>query len=311
MPSRWFLFFIAILLLVTSFTNITYVYASFVSVANSKCSETTIENQVPPPIVSVSGIPVLDYGYRDGIYVGPQFNPLTISTTAIDHYAKSNGNETAREIFLNNTNWLVGNAVSHSKVGNTVSHGNYSLLEYEFPWQYELKPPWRSAMAQALAMQALIRAHEETGEDKYLDTAKMLLNGFFIEVKDGGVTYKTPTDGWWYEEYAANGAKESRVLNGMLYTLIGLYDYYQYTNDSAAKYLFDLGVISIKKNLPLYEYKGNYSNYDILGTTNPLTYHKAHIETLCLLYDITNEEIFNIYYEKWKNFIEPEFLRRQ
>jgi uncharacterized protein YyaL (SSP411 family) len=50
-------------------------------------------------------------------------------------------------------------------------------------------------MAQGRALQALIKAHEVTGQNKYLDSAKMLLNSFFVELKDGGVTYKTPTDG--------------------------------------------------------------------------------------------------------------------
>jgi heparosan-N-sulfate-glucuronate 5-epimerase len=267
-----------------------------------KCRAWNIENPAPPPIARVSGIPVPEYGYINGTYIGPQLNPLTISTTAIDHYGvyEKSGNKTARDIFFNNSNWLVE---------NTVSYGNYSLLEYHFPWLYDLKPPWRSGMTQAFAMQALIRGHQETGEEKYLDTARMLLNSFFVEVKDGGITYKTPNNGWWFEEYAGSGAKESRVLNGMTFALIGLYEYYKYTNESKAKYLFDQGVIATKKALPLYEYEGNYSNYDIFGTTNPLGYHKAHIETLCQLYDITKEKIFNEYYQKWKNFKKPFFLQ--
>ncbi len=67
----------------------------------------------------------------------------------------------------------------------------------------------------------------------------MLLNSFFIEVKKSsivGVTYKAPFNGW-YEEYAGKGGKESRVLNGMRYPLLGIYDYYNYTHGSEAKYL--------------------------------------------------------------------------
>lgn len=303
MLSYWRLFLVTIFLLfINLIINTVSVSDAFVSIATfaPNCKVTNIKNTDPPPITLISGIPVVEYQYMDGIYIGPRLNPLTASTTAIDNYGiyLKDRDQTAREIFLNNTNWLVEEAVSH---------GNYSLLEYDFPWHYDLKPPWHSAMTQAVAMQALIRAHEETGQEKYLDTAKRLLNSFFVEVKDGGVTYKTVSDGWWYELYPSGN--QSRVLNGMTYTLIGLYDYYQYTHDPSARALFDLGVTALKKNLPLYEYEGNYSNYDILGTTNPLGYHKAHIETLCLLYEITKEELFKEFYIKWRNFEMPYFLQ--
>ena len=54
-------------------------------------------------------------------------------------------------------------------------------------------------MAQAQAIQVLIRAYELTHELKYLNSAKKLLSSFFVEVEDGGVTYKTPNEGWWFE----------------------------------------------------------------------------------------------------------------
>jgi hypothetical protein len=109
----------------------------------------------------------------------------------------------------------------------------------------------------------LIKAHEITGDAKCIDTAHILWNSFFVEVKDGGVTYKTPT-GWWYEEYADIGGKESRVLNGMMYTLLGIHEYYQYNRDNNVKHLFDQGIVALKNNLSLYDHNG-YSYYDILA----------------------------------------------
>ena len=35
----------------------------------------------------------------------------------------------------------------------------------------------------------------------------------------------------------------------MLFTVLGIYDYYKYTNDNDAKLLFDKGVNSIKKEI--------------------------------------------------------------
>ena len=53
-----------------------------------------------------------------------------------------------------------------------------------------MKPPWFSSMAQSQAIQALIKANNLTNDNRYLNLSDRLLNAFFIEVKDGGVTYK-------------------------------------------------------------------------------------------------------------------------
>jgi heparosan-N-sulfate-glucuronate 5-epimerase len=261
-------------------------------------------------IVSVdnSGVPIVDYGCQGEVYVGPQRNPITVSHTALSHYDSYNRMKYDRiflEKLINNSNWLVENAVSK---------GNYSIFQYQFPWPtYDLQPPWQSGMAQGLALEVLIRAHEITKDKKYLDAAKNLLNAFFVEVKDGGVTYKTPNEGWWYEEYARPGAIESRVLNGHTFALLGIYKYYNYTKDPDAKYLFDQGIISLQNNLPRYEYTGGqYSTYDILNNTipAPLSYHITHITHLGQLYNITNQEILKNYHDEWTNFRLPESIAK-
>jgi heparosan-N-sulfate-glucuronate 5-epimerase len=194
-------------------------------------------------------------------------------------------------------------------VANAINYGNYSILEYDFPWPiYNMTPKWRSGMAQGQAIQALVKAHEITGDANYIDTAHMLLNSFFVKVKDGGVTYKTPT-GWWYEEYADIGGKESRVLNGMMYTLLGIHEYYQYTGDNNAKHLFDQGIVALKNNLSLYDHNG-YSYYDILGSP-AWEYHNVHIELSGQLYNITKEKTFKEYHDKWQNFKEPYSIIQQ
>jgi D-glucuronyl C5-epimerase C-terminus len=251
------------------------------------------------------GIPIINYKSIKGIQIGLQRNPVTVANVALDNFNtyERSGNENSKKVFLHNANWIVDNAVVH---------GNYSLLEYHFPWpEYNLSAPWYSAMAQARALQVMIRAHEITGDDKYLDTAKNLLNALYIEAKDGGVTYKTDNNGWWYEEFAGAEGKQPQVLNGMMYTLVGLNDYYQYTNDLSAKYLFDQGITALKTNLPKYENPGNYSKYYLLGTANPLGYHKLNIKLLGILFYITSDEMFRTYYFKWTHYTLPLYLHGQ
>jgi heparosan-N-sulfate-glucuronate 5-epimerase len=253
-------------------------------------------SKIPVPKLKLdsSGIPITDYGNVTGIYIGPQRNPITIAHKAIDYFNsfEKNKDTNSKQLFLNTANWFVG---------NTLPHGNYSILEYKFPWpQYQLKAPWQSGMAQAQALGILARAYNITHEIKYLNTSKMLLNSFFVEVKDGGVTYKSPTNGWWYEEYAADNHDRviSRALNGMIFSVLGIYDYYKYTKDPEAKYLFDKGILALKNNLALYDNNGD-SFYDILKTPANQNYHKTHVKLLQQLYDITGESTFEGYHDRW------------
>lgn len=95
------------------------------------------------------------------------------------------------------------------------------------------------------------------------------------------------------------GAEESRVLNGMLFALIGVYEYYKYTDDADAKLIFDKGINNVKENLAKYDDGKGSSYYDILHTP-PDKYHLIHVDLLNKLYDITGEEIFREYSEKWR-----------
>lgn len=263
-----------------------------------KLDELETARQNYDPIIINSTIPIVDYGYLSGKYIGPQLNPITIAQSAVKDFAKIQNqnytNETTMVNLIIKADWFL----AHSK-----DIGNYSILEYNFDFPpAKMDDPWISGMAQAQAMQALIRAHNITSDDRYLNLAERLLNSFFIEVKDGGVTYKDD-DGWWYEEYPnPNSPTERRVLNGMGFTLLGLYDYYNYTDNNVAKYLFDKGMSSFVQNLHKYD-GGSYSLYDLPGKPADRFYHLIHLEVLEDLYKITNQPKLEEYIQKWKDKI--------
>lgn len=259
------------------------------------CNFNSIGTSVAKITSDSYSIPIVDYGYIHGVYVGPQRNPVTVGEKAISYYEifRKTHSQSARESLIENVNWLVENAKSM---------GNYSILEYKFPYPpYKLKSDWRSGMAQGQALEASLDAYAVTGEKKYLTTARLILNSFFVEVKDGGVTLKTPVNGWWYEEYAANDSRKSGVLNGMMYTLISIYKYFNSTHSPEAKYLFDMGVLALDRNLPKYDNYG-YSNYDLIGTPATIQYHHIHVELLGKLYNITKDEIFKAFHDRWGSY---------
>jgi len=222
-------------------------------------------------------------------------NPSHVAAEINYYYSNyTKGSVGAIDKIINNADWLVKHATPH---------GNYSILYYDFPFAYGMEPPWRSNLAQGKALDALAKAYQLTNNITYLDTSKSLLNSFFVEVKDGGVTLKTPLDGWWYEQNARNNVKNaSRVLNGMMSSLLDIHDYYDYLNDTSAKFLFDQGVLALKKTLPLYDDNG-WSYYDIHKKPAKLSYHLMHIRLLSSLYNITGDKVFQQFRDKWQNFM--------
>jgi len=240
-------------------------------------------------LIDDSGIPIVDYGG----YIGKQRNPVSISQQAFvyEQEYKRTGNNRSKQLLLNCADWLVNNAVRYN---------NYTIWEYNFPWTYNMSPPWRSGMAQGQGVQALTKAYNLTGNEKYLKAAKTALNAFYIEVKDGGVTLKE-NDGWWYEEYADENGSNSRVLNGMIFALLGIHEYYEQTGDEDAKHLFNKGIIALKNHLSDYD-TGSWTYYDALGNLASKKYHNIHIAQLSELYNITGDPIFKEYYDKWKSY---------
>lgn len=253
--------------------------------------------------IDKQNLPVVDYDTINGVYIGKQYNPVTVSHFSYKYYDDyiRNHNETAKNIFLNHVNWLVN---------NTVERGNYSFFVYNFPFPpYNLKSPWYSAMTQAKPMLPLLNAYKITHDKIYLTTAKNLLNVLFIDINDPckcGVTYKTSNNGWWYELYANGHPNGPKVLNGMMFTLVNIYEYYNFTHDRDALYLFNQGILSLKNNIHNYDKNGNYSSYDKDHGNAPIFYHKVHLCLLDKLYNITKDNLFKQYRDNWsKSFKEP------
>ncbi|WP_458747529.1 D-glucuronyl C5-epimerase family protein [Candidatus Nitrosocosmicus sp. T] len=256
-------------------------------------------------IISIDkeNLPVVDYGIMDGIHIGKQYNPVTVSHFSykyFDEYIKNN-NQTAKEIFLKHADWLVNNSLKKD---------NHTFFVYNFTFPpYSLEAPWYSAMAQVKPVLPLLNAYKITQDKVYLTTAKNLLNVLFIDINDPckcGVTYKTLGNGWWFELYANGHANGPKVLNGMMFTLVDIYHYYNFTKDRDALYLFNQGILSLKNNLHNYDKNGTYSSYDKNKGNAPTFYHKVHLCLLDKLYNITKENLFKQYFVNWiKSYNEP------
>ncbi|XDV53274.1 hypothetical protein PO909_021829 [Leuciscus waleckii] len=216
---------------------------------------------------------------------------ITVSSTA--HMAA----------FFAASDWLLYNQDEHGgwpiKVTRKLGEGFKSL-----------EPGWYSAMAQGQAMSTLVRAYLATHNPAYLGAAIRATSPFKRTSEQRGVkaTFMNKYD--WYEEYPTTPS--SFVLNGFIYSLIGLYDVAETAGNKLGReagVLFSQGLESLKSMLPLFD-TGSGTVYDLrhftLGVAPNLArwdYHTTHINQLQLLASIDSAPIFREYVKRWKTYL--------
>lgn len=174
-----------------------------------------------------------------------------------------------------------------------------------------LEPGWYSSMGQGQALSVLSRAyHHSGGEMKYLRAAVVGLKPFRVPSWQGGVLATFLNKFHWYEEYPTKPA--SFVLNGFIYSLLGLYDLMTIAPPSQSKdaeLLFEEGMVSLKNMLMLYD-TGSGTVYDLrhimLGIAPNLArwdYHVTHINQLLLLSTIDSEPLYINTAERWIGYL--------
>ncbi|XP_064642168.1 D-glucuronyl C5-epimerase-like isoform X2 [Lineus longissimus] len=174
----------------------------------------------------------------------------------------------------------------------------------------ELPPGWYSAMAQGQAMSTLTRAYIRTGNRKYLSASLRATKIFDVKSQDNGVLAKFMDKHNWFEEYPT--IPSCYVLNGFIYSLIGLYDLKSvapsdYVHD--AERLFNSGMDTLKVMLPLFD-TGSGSIYDLrhitLGVAPNLArwdYHTTHVNQILLLSTVDDDPILKNTAERWIDYM--------
>ncbi len=245
------------------------------------------------------GIPKVQY------YFGLEYVPTTAfhwGLVSISKYLT-----TGEQDFLNNSL-----NVSTWAVANQSENGGWL-----WPFSYGfsggvlgvIEENWYGAMTQGLGMSFLTRMYNVTGNETYLDAAKNATKLFNVTVENGGFL-RYYGEYPWYEEYPTP-ASGSFVLNGYIYSLIGLYDLYATTGTNISKQLYDAGVNSLTNMISLFDL-GCSSAYDLVHhsvlSSAPnianFMYHGLHISLLSIINSIEPGNPFKSIQERWSGYSE-------
>lgn len=233
------------------------------------------------------------------------YNPTTITQNGLFAYSiyKSNNDSKMLDNAVNILNYLI------SKIDEQTG-----ILYYNFDFKVggtneTLIAPWGSAMAQGQFLSLLSRIYLETKNETYLEFGDKVIKPLTISVEKGGLLanfdkYK------FFEEYPTKNS--NYTLNGFMFTLMGLYDFCEATNNTTSCLLYDDGIKTLEYILPFFDY-GNISLYHLAYKydTNLMPhysekYHNVHIRQLTLLDEIENNKIFRKYIKKWKEYLNNE-----
>jgi hypothetical protein len=255
-------------------------------------------------IVDDKGIPYVYYREQNGITAGNQYNATIVSNYAIDYYKRIlNTNDTITKAkFLNCINWLANNMSYRD---------NYALYDFNWqqPWYPSVGVPFTSGMTSGRAIEAFTDAYKLYRSPKYLDYAKSLVRGFYIPIQLGGFTYKEP-NGWWYEEIADRNLHTPRILDGHIFAVTGVHEYWVVTKDDSATYVVQKGIQALKHELPGYDIGNGWSYYDVYHKVSDKKYHWLLVSQMKQLWKITNDNFFYQFYNKWNAPLKKPYVLR-
>lgn len=242
-----------------------------------------------------AGSPMLDY---HGV-IGLQYNPIAIAQWGLANYNCfcQTGDAARWQKALHAADWLVANLEQNA-------HGLW-VWNHHFDWEYRdtLKAPWYSGLAQGQGISLLLRAHARAGGEKYRDAAERALASLTRPIAEGGVLFEDDQKNLWIEEYLVD--PPTHILNGFIWALWGVFDYWLARADASAKRIFDRGVETLANNLARFD-TGYWSLYEQSGTRLKMLaspfYHHLHIVQLRVMSSLTGDARFTAVAERWQSY---------
>lgn len=172
----------------------------------------------------------------------------------------------------------------------SVTRGGDLALEYYFPFSGG-GPGWVSGMAQATGLQAVARLWKATGEPRWLEATRPMLD-LMRDEPPNGVRVSEHGDGSHFLLYSQ--APSLFVGNAFAQSLVGLWDYAQITGEGGD--VLEAGLARARDTLRRFD-TGAWSRYYVRagtrdGRESSLHYHRLFTTFLGRLCERTADDVF-------------------
>ena len=154
------------------------------------------------------------------------------------------------------------------------------------------RAPWYSGMAQGQALSLFSRLGELTSDAEWELAAATTLKSF-DRARGEAQPWIMDVDednSLWIEEYPTVG--EAHVLNGFVFAMFGLYDYYAWRGDEHAAELFRQSLHTLRLNVERFRNPLELSAYCLAHRVQNAGYHKIHIWQLGAITRMTDDPYF-------------------
>jgi hypothetical protein len=175
-------------------------------------------------------------------------------------------------------------------------------LYVEIPFAYNVydkkfTPPWYSAFANGVVTTGLLKAYHTTGNKRYEDLASGLVRGLLSlrnrsDQNHPWVSMVDKNGFLWFEEYPCSEEPMIHVLNGHIFAIQGLYDYYLSDPRPEVLLCIRAGITTDHKYLDEYRVPGDIHRYSLYPKAGPDYGQLRNLSQLQWLYDITGEPYF-------------------
>lgn len=202
-------------------------------------------------------------------------------------------------------------------VDTHVESGGAWWFQYDWPWTYvdrTLSAPWWSGMAQGEALSVFSRLVAiQPDNPAWREAADRTFDSFLQRGSGNESPWSTVVDNGylWFEEYAGD-QPPLLVMNGHVFAIFGLYEYWLLTDDPRAAEYIDGGATAILAAMPVIRSEGEVSYYCAQAGycrqavwQNP-TYHPIHIQQLHALGRITGDGAFDTWAERFESDVPQE-----
>lgn len=152
-----------------------------------------------------------------------------------------------------------------------------------------------SAMTQGECVSAFVRAWKLTNESHFAEGARKALDLLLMPIEKGGSAIYNGKEIFLEE---TPSAPCSSILNGWIFALFGLYDYWLAFKDRTVWELFHKSLNTLKRHLYWYD-TGYWSYYDILGNLASTFYLDLHIHQLSALAMVDKDLILIGFRDRW------------